>query len=93
MVYLVQPDSPRVFYDDISIYLLSVCYYILSVDQCFFYKRVGDRLFKAIVHFDDFAIAGDSMETVNDFVNVELFLGINIRRTKDESEIFSQFII
>jgi uncharacterized protein (DUF342 family) len=42
---------------------------------------------------DRFAIAGDSMETVNDFVNVELFLGINIRRTKDESEIFSQFII
>jgi hypothetical protein len=57
----------------------------------------------AVVHVDDFAIAGDSMDTVDDFVsmlqrkytlqrnvNVESFLGINITKTNDGSVIFSQ---
>ncbi len=57
----------------------------------------------AVVHVDDFAIAGDSTETVDEFVsmlqtkytlqrnvNVESFLGINIRRKRDGSFIFSQ---
>jgi hypothetical protein len=55
------PDSPQDFYDDISIYLLSHGYVRTTVDPCFFHKRVGDKFLIAVVHVDDFAIAGDSV--------------------------------
>jgi hypothetical protein len=59
------PDSPQAFYDDISIYLLSNGYMRTSVDPCFFYKRVGKKFLMAVIHVNDFAIAGDSEDTVN----------------------------
>ncbi len=56
-----------------------------------------------VAHVDAFAISGDSIDTVDEFVriletkytlqhnaNVESFLGINIKRTRDSSVTFSQ---
>ncbi len=98
-----QADSPQAFYDDLSIFLLDNGYLRTAVDPCFFYKGTpGNKYLLTVIHVDDFAIAGDCIETIDEFVmmkakytlkrstEVESFLGIRIQRLQDGSVMFTQ---
>lgn len=98
------PNSPQAFYDDISIYLLENGYKRTDGDPCSFYLgSPGGKYLMTVIHVDDFLVAGESIETVNEFVEivqrrytikrtmeVEKFLGIKIQHLSNNRVRLSQ---